>query len=211
MTSLARFHNIGNDLADTVAKNTLARHPQPTPEDTQWLSRCVKVAKTVAALSCELMPSWPRLDLSGVLLEKQPRQVPQVKGPSHSWVRVSTFWQCETCLRVSKGVQHSGYFDAGRLDPPPPGLCNRPPKLDPQALRQRNHRCLALACSDNALLVVCVRCKAYTSHGMVRHLAENCTGAPASNGAKSSWSSICKGRHPKRSGITVERGPWTTV
>ena len=93
---ISKLHKINNDLADTVAESTLARHPQPTPEDTQWLSRCVKVAKTVAALSCELMPSWPRLDLSGGILEKQPRQVPQGKGPSHAWVRVSTFWLCGT-------------------------------------------------------------------------------------------------------------------
>eukprot|EP00959_Pyramimonas_sp_CCMP1952_P079734 1667517-Pyramimonas_sp.AAC.1 len=33
LTELERFWKQGNDLADSVAKGSLARHPQPDPED----------------------------------------------------------------------------------------------------------------------------------------------------------------------------------
>ena len=212
LSSRERFLKTGNDLADTVAKSSLSRHPQPNDDEIRWLNRVLKVSKAVANLSCDIMPLWPRLDLKGIPLDKKPR-ASQCKesGLTHHWVRFSTFWQCEACLRVSRGVRNPQPLDPTRLDPPPPGACVRPPLIDPRALRQRKHRCIALACSDNALLIVCTKCKAYSSHGHPRNLSGNCNLAPQSNGARSAWSSICKGKHPKYPGVSVERGPWSVV
>eukprot|EP00959_Pyramimonas_sp_CCMP1952_P321706 6731865-Pyramimonas_sp.AAC.1 len=43
-TELERFWKQGNDLADLAAKSSLARHPQPDPEDVVWLEGCLSVA-----------------------------------------------------------------------------------------------------------------------------------------------------------------------
>eukprot|EP00959_Pyramimonas_sp_CCMP1952_P118511 2477919-Pyramimonas_sp.AAC.1 len=53
-----------------------------------------------------------------------------------------------------------------------------------------------------------MRCYAYSSHGQPRNLLRQCDGQPQSAGAKSAWSSVGAGRHPKRKGVSVEVGPW---
>eukprot|EP00959_Pyramimonas_sp_CCMP1952_P067244 1403490-Pyramimonas_sp.AAC.1 len=88
LSDLERFWKLGNDLADSVAKNSLARHPQPDPCDVIWLDRCLSIAKCVMRLSAELMPLWPKLDLKGVPLALKPPK-PKVDPQPHRWVRSS--------------------------------------------------------------------------------------------------------------------------
>ena len=57
-------------------------------------------------------------------------------------------------------------------------------------------------CSDGAQLIVCMRCKCYTSHGSLRGLLSLCDPPPGKFGAWA-WQQICKGRHPKRSELVV--------
>eukprot|EP00959_Pyramimonas_sp_CCMP1952_P163089 3409299-Pyramimonas_sp.AAC.1 len=44
LSGLERFWKLGNDLADSVAKHSLVRHPQPDPCDVVWLGRCLSIA-----------------------------------------------------------------------------------------------------------------------------------------------------------------------
>eukprot|EP00959_Pyramimonas_sp_CCMP1952_P297293 6219692-Pyramimonas_sp.AAC.1 len=73
-------------------------------------------------LSAELMPVWPRLNLTGVPLAPKPPR-PKVEPRPRQWTRVSSFWQCIECLKVAKGVPRKNPDGSrpGGLDPPAPG------------------------------------------------------------------------------------------
>eukprot|EP00959_Pyramimonas_sp_CCMP1952_P461898 9482355-Pyramimonas_sp.AAC.1 len=104
LTELERFWKQGNDIADVVAKSTLARHPQPDPEDVEWLERCLSIAQCVMRLAAELMPEWPRLNLTGVALVPKPPR-PKIEPGPHQWTRVSSFWQCINVSRSPRACR----------------------------------------------------------------------------------------------------------
>eukprot|EP00959_Pyramimonas_sp_CCMP1952_P332766 6968369-Pyramimonas_sp.AAC.1 len=60
-------------------------------------------------------------------------------------------------------------------------------------------------CSDGSELVICMKCKFYSSHGALRGLAARCDPPPSKFGVWV-WQQICKSRHPKRKGVVVQLG-----
>eukprot|EP00959_Pyramimonas_sp_CCMP1952_P414874 8692344-Pyramimonas_sp.AAC.1 len=65
-------------------------------------------------------------------------------------------------------------------------------------------------CSDNAALVICTKCLSYSSRGRICGLAEK-RAAPTRSKRYNNWHPVCRGLHPKRPGVTVERGPWAQL
>ncbi|CAK0911035.1 unnamed protein product, partial [Prorocentrum cordatum] len=75
LTPLQAFLKKGNDAADIAAKAGLSLHPAPTSEQQEDLSFKISVSKAVARLGARLLPLWPKLDLSGVGLHKDPKRI----------------------------------------------------------------------------------------------------------------------------------------
>merc|ERR1712182_109936 len=81
-----------------------------------------------------------------------------------AWLR-ERYWQCCDCLKVCRSLQE-----------PVKGTCTQISGLETTTLRARGHKCINLACSDGALLVACLYCHAYNSHGRIKGLGDRCMG-----------------------------------
>eukprot|EP00959_Pyramimonas_sp_CCMP1952_P337210 7061542-Pyramimonas_sp.AAC.1 len=75
------------------------------------------------------------------------------------------------------------------------GKCLRDPKLTPAVLASLQLNYLALPCSDGAVLIICLRCNAYASHGNPHNLLKLCDGSPRSVGARRAWEFVNDGSH----------------
>ena len=101
-------------------------------------------------------------------------------------------WQCPHCLRGSRSATK-----------PPSGRCTRILRVQPEYLRELGHRCMLIDFSDASFVCICQRCGCFTSGARLAKLGEKC--APLQEPHKcESWRLLSQGRHPKRSGVTVD-------
>ena len=74
-------------------------------------------------------------------------------------------------------------------------------------MKALGHDVVALQCSDDSVLTVCLKCGHYTGGGHIRKLREECR-KPRDHKIPRALSELRRGRHPKHRNIGVEVGPW---
>ena len=185
---------LGNHSADLGAKEALAFHPRDE-EVLDETDLSVKFARAACKLAAKLLPAFSALRASKDVQYNPVRVVPAPppEKERHKWFQFDSFWRCDVCLQIRKPRD-------GKK--PLPGRCSGLMTCDAERLSRFEHRCVMFSCSDGAQLVVCTRCKCYTSHGSLRGLRYPRNPPPGKFGVWA-WQQICKGRHPKRSKLVV--------
>ena len=194
------FSKIGNDLADHYAKLGALAHEKPSPEQTEWLDKCIAVSRMVCKLAARLLPTWPSCDLSAATRAKVAPPPSPVRA-QHRWKRVGQVWQCNHCLKVCRG-------------PWPRNLsaCTKRHRLEVDTLLGLGHQCLGLSCSDGGIVCICVRCKAYSTGNYARYLGQKCLGHPRTPAsARQYWSRVTSGRHPKLNDVWLDADALSVV
>eukprot|EP00959_Pyramimonas_sp_CCMP1952_P229097 4790320-Pyramimonas_sp.AAC.1 len=76
-----RLSKVVNALADHYAKVGALAHEKPSPEQGEWLEKCITIARKVYLLAARMLPFWPACDLSNatrvkVELPLKPARIP---------------------------------------------------------------------------------------------------------------------------------------
>ena len=121
------------------------------------------------------------------------RSPPRLPGFVHKWLHFGTFWRCVRCLQVARVKWPRK---------PRFSVCLGDRDLPFEDIAALGHSCIALECSDEATLLICMHCKSYSSHCRFKGLKEDCPRKPTRFG-KWVWSTVSRGLHPKRADLTV--------
>ena len=87
LDSFGEFCTVGDDAADSVAKQAVLAHPVGSDRERGDASHACFVSATVCALAARLLPHWPRCNLDGVerTVPEVPSKVESVAPTCHDW------------------------------------------------------------------------------------------------------------------------------
>ncbi len=177
---------VGNDKADTAAKQAVMLHAQAPPAMSTMLEAQLRRARLVVRTIAVVTQKFPPMPKERMTRPPRPVEGSTVEvAGGHSWSHASGMWRCTRCYRLTLSPTVGAAQLAERCKGAKPSMCA-------SVIAAKGHQ-LAIT-TGHTSVIFCLKCGSFATR-RAYGLAANCAGRPTPAG-KQALARIRAGQQP---------------